>query len=372
MADVIFTNNASGLLAATINNSELVLQVAAGFGALFPSPTGSQYFMVSLEDESGNVEICKCTSRTNDLLTVTRGQDGTVGQAFTLTVTRVELRVTAAVMEEFVQVTGDSMSGNLDMATNEIENAELTGTTIITGGQSVGMSIRGTLGQTNNEIVVPAGSGVRATAGGADLVVDTDDIIALLDTAGVIDLASATVGVKIGTGSGGYLRIYDASDADYMQIVHDGTDINVTFVGTTTLSFTGVDVDIASGDLKLNDNTLDRPLINDFAVSRQAVTATATTALSYTAGQYVELALAVNITTFSITNPPTTARYGALRIKVTQGSGGQTITWPASVKWALTGTAPTLSTGSGEVDFIDLWTDDAGTIWYGAYATDFA
>ncbi len=372
MADVIFTNNASALLAATLNDSELVIQLAAGFGALFPSPTGSQYFMVSLEDESGNVEICQCTSRTNDLLTVVRGQDGTVGQAFTLTVTRVELRVTAAVMEEFVQVTGDSMSGNLDMATNEIENAYLTGTTRITGGQSVGMSIRGTLDQTNNEIVVPASSGVRATAGGADIVVDTDDIIALLDTAGVIDLSSATVGVKIGTGNGGYLRIYDATDADYMQIVHDGDDILVTFVTTDGFKIAGVDVDIAGGNLTLNDNTFDRALMNDFAVSRQAVTAEAVTELDYTAGQYIELAMDVSITTFSITLPPATARYGALRIKVTQGSGGQTITWPASVKWALTGTAPTLSTGSGEVDFIDLWTDDAGTTWYGAYATDFA
>ena len=372
MADVIFTNNASGLLAATINNSELVLQVAAGFGALFPSPPGSQYFMVSLEDESGNVEICKCTSRTNDLLTVTRGQDGTVGQAFTLTVTRVELRVTAAVMEEFVQVTGDAMSGNLNMATNEIQNAELTGTTIITGGQSVGMSIRGTLGQTNNEIVVPAGSGVRATAGGADLVVDTDDFIALLDTAGVIDLDSATVGVPIGQGAGGYLRIYDATDTHYLQIVHDGDDILFTFVTTDGLKIAGVDVDIAGGNLTLNDNTLDRPLLNDFAISRQAVTATTTTALDYTAGQYVELAMAVNIVTFSITLPPADTLYGAMRLKVTQGSGGQTITWPASVKWAGTGTAPTLSTGAGEVDFIDLWTDDAGTTWYGAFATDFA
>ncbi len=372
MADVIFTNNASALLAATIDDSEVVIQIAGGFGTLFPSPTGSQYFMVSLEDNSGNVEICKCTSRTNDLLTVVRGQDGTVGQAFTLTVTRVELRVTAAVMEEFVQVTGDSMSGDLNMATNEIQNAELTGTTIITGGQSVGMSIRGTLGQTNNEIVVPAGSGVRATAGGADIVVDTDDIIALLDTAGVIDLSSATVGVKIGTGSGGYLRIYDATDADYMQIVHDGDDILLTFVTTDGFKIDGVDVDIANGNLTLNDNTFDRALINDFAVARQAVTATTTTALDYEAGQYIELAMDVDIVTFSITNPPITARYGALRLKVTQGSGGQTITWPASVKWANGGTAPVLSTGASEVDFVDLWTDDAGTIWYGASAQDFA
>ncbi|KKM84568.1 hypothetical protein LCGC14_1297870 [marine sediment metagenome] len=372
MADVIFTNNASALLAASINNSELVIQVAGGFGVNFPSPTGAQYFMLTLEDDSGNVEICKCTSRTTDLLTVVRGQDGTVGQAFTLTVTRVEIRLTAAVLEEFVQVTGDSMSGNLNMATNEIQNAELTGTTVITGGQSVGMSIRGTLGQTNNELVVPAASGVRATAGGADIVVDTDDIIALLDTAGVIDLVSATVGVQIGKGAGGYLRIYDATDADYMQFVHDGDDVKVTFVGTAVLSFDGVDIDIANGDLKMNDNTVDRPLLNDFAVTRQAVTATTTTALDYEAGQYVELALAVDISAFSIINPPADTLYGAMRLKITQGAGGQLITWPASVKWANTGTAPVLSTGAGEVDFIDLWTDDAGTTWYGAFATDWA
>ena len=123
MADVIFTNNASSLLAASIDTVETMVQVEAGFGVNYPSPSGNQFFYVTLEDDSGNIEIMKCTARSTDLLTVVRGQDGTVGQNFVLGTTRVEVRTTAAVLEEFVQISGDAMTGNLDFATNEIQNA---------------------------------------------------------------------------------------------------------------------------------------------------------------------------------------------------------------------------------------------------------
>jgi len=376
MANIIFTNNASSLLAASIITTDLTIQVKPGFGALFPAPTAPQVCYITLEDNAGNVEIVKCTSRATDLLTVVRGQDGTTALNFTLDITRVELRATAIVLEEFVQVNGDAMTGDLDFATNEIQNAFLTGTTRITGGQSIGMSIRGTLDQTNNEIVVPAASGVRATAGGVPLVVNTDDIIALLDTAGVINFNSATVGVEIPAGA--YFEIQGPTAANKVRISHDDTDVAIVFSNTTDVNWSGAnlvftgDFKFVSGDLSLEDGILDQPLISDFAVSRQAVTATTTTALDYEAGQYVELAMAVNIVTFSITNPPITGRYGAVRLRVTQGSGGQTITWPGTYKWPNGGNAPTLSTGASEIDFIDLWTDDGGTTWYGAFGLDFA
>lgn len=377
MANIIFTNNASSLLAATITDSDLTIQVKPGFGALFPAPSSPQVCYITLEDNAGNVEIVKCTSRATDLLTVVRGQDGTVAQAFSLDITRVELRTTAIILEEFVQVNGDAMTGDLDFATNEIQNAFLTGTTRITGGQTIGTAIRGTLNQTNNELAVPAASGVRATAGGVPIVVNTDDIIALLDTAGVIALDSATIGVEIVGGA--YLELQGPTAANKLRISHDDTDLNFALSNTTDVNWSGANLRLISGDLLLlagdlflEDNILDQPLISDFAVSRQAVTATTTTALDYEAGQYVELAMAVNIVTFSITNPPITGRYGAVRLRVTQGSGGQTITWPASYKWANGGTEPVLSTGAGEIDFVDLWTDDAGATWYGASAQDFA
>lgn len=370
MADIIFTNNASSLLAASIITTDLTIQVKPGFGALFPAPTAPQVCYITLEDNAGNVEIVKCTSRATDLLTVVRGQDGTTALNFTLDITRVELRATAIVLEEFVQVNGDAMTGDLDFATNEIQNAFLTGTTRITGGQSIGMSIRGTLDQTDNEIAVPAASGIRATAGGVPIVVNTDDIIALLDTAGVISFNSATVGVKVPAGA--YFRIQDPSDADYLQGQHDGTDFNLSFVGTGLLKITGANINLGSGvSLLMNDESLDQPFIKDFALVKQTVSASTTTNIDYELGSFVQLDMDQTITNLNITNPPATGRVGSLRIKVKQdATGSRLITnWPTGITWP-SGIVPTLSTTANAVDYVDLWTDDAGAVWAGSFVAD--
>ena len=378
MANIIFTNNASSLLAATIIDSDLTIQVKPGFGALFPAPSSPQVCYITLEDNAGNVEIVKCTSRATDLLTVVRGQDGTVAQAFTLDITRVELRTTAIILEEFVQVNGDAMTGDLDFATNEIQNAFLTGTTRITGGQTIGTAIRGTLDQTDNELAVPAASGVRATAGGIPIVVNTDDIIALLDTAGVIDLNSATIGVKIGTaGPSDYLRFY-GGDTSFVQFAHDDTDLLITAVTTGKFSIDDLDVEILGGTLTLvaglfqmTDNQLIRPEIVDFSLTKQTVSASTTTDIDYELGSFVDLDMDQDITNLNITNPPATGKVGSLRIRVKQdATGSRLITnWPSGITWAR-GTAPVLTTTANAVDYVDLWTADAGTIWAGAYDLD--
>ncbi|KKK78874.1 hypothetical protein LCGC14_2839160, partial [marine sediment metagenome] len=253
----------------------------------------------------------------------------------------------------------------------------LTGTTRITGGQTIGTAIRGTLDQSNNEIVVPASSGVRATASGVPIVVNTDDIIALLDTAGVIDLASATVGVKIGTaGASDYLRLYGGSTS-YVQFAHNDTDLLITALTTGKFSIDNLDVEILggtltlSGDLFLQDNLLSRPEIKDFALTKQTVSASATTDIDYELGSFVQLDMDQDITNLNITNPPATGRVGSLRLKIKQDvTGGWLITnWPSGVTWP-GGNAPVLSTAANSVDYVDLWTDDEGTVWAGAYNLD--
>ncbi len=372
MANILFTNNASSLLAATVIDTDLTVQVKPGFGVLFPAPSAPQVCYITLEDSSGNIEIMKVTARATDLLTVVRGQDGTVAQNFTLDITRVELRVQAIVLEEFVQVNGDAMTGNLDFATNEIQNAFLTGTTRITGGQTIGTAIRGTLDQTDNEVVVPAGSGVRATAGGVPLVVNTDDIVALLDTAGVIDLASATVGVKIPAGA--YLRIQDATDVAWLQANHDATDFLLSFIGTGLLKITGLTtgIDLGTGvQLLMNDELLVRPEIKDFSLTSQTVSASATTNIDYELGSFVNLDMDQTITNLNITNPPATGRVGSLRLRIKQDATGSRLisNWPSGITW-VGGTEPVLTTTGNAVDYVDLWTDDAGTIWAAAWNLD--
>jgi hypothetical protein len=190
MAKQIFSNNASALLAASITNASTTIQVSAGYGALFPSPSGGDWFMATLENSSGDIEVVKCTSRTSDLLTVQRGQEGTTAQSWTAGQTRVELRLTKGSMEQFVQRSGDTMSGDLDMDGNDIIDAVLTGSsTRINGGQIVNVPIRGVANDTSNQIVVPT-NGTRATASGSPILTqaDTTTIRSIAYVVGMITL----------------------------------------------------------------------------------------------------------------------------------------------------------------------------------------
>jgi len=85
MSIIIASNNASSTLLASINSTTTTISVAAGTGHIFPSPTAGQAFKVSLTDAATKLqhEIMLCTNRTNDTLTVVRGQEGTTAQGWT-------------------------------------------------------------------------------------------------------------------------------------------------------------------------------------------------------------------------------------------------------------------------------------------------
>jgi hypothetical protein len=100
----LFANNAKTTLASPVNATQTTLTVAPGTGALFPSPTAGQAFKVTLISASSSTvyEICLCTSRTADVLTVVRAQEGTTGTPFLLN-DIVGNYDTAGVMSNLVQ-----------------------------------------------------------------------------------------------------------------------------------------------------------------------------------------------------------------------------------------------------------------------------
>ena len=69
----LFENNAWGTLAATITDAAVSLTLTAGQGARFPTPTGGDYFLLTLIDLDGGGaefawEIVKVTARSTDTL----------------------------------------------------------------------------------------------------------------------------------------------------------------------------------------------------------------------------------------------------------------------------------------------------------------
>lgn len=84
MASILFANDAKSTLAGTLSNVGLSLNLATGTGALFPSPTGGDYFMMTLIDAATGLikEILKVTARTGDTCTIVRAQEGTGAQTW--------------------------------------------------------------------------------------------------------------------------------------------------------------------------------------------------------------------------------------------------------------------------------------------------
>ena len=96
---VLYSNNAASTLASGMNSSATSLTVAAGTGGVFPNPGAGQYFYVTLaNDDESTLEIVKVTARSNDVLTIERGFDGTTASSFSSSA-KVELRITKIVLD---------------------------------------------------------------------------------------------------------------------------------------------------------------------------------------------------------------------------------------------------------------------------------
>lgn len=96
------SNNATALLAGSIDNVATEIAVATGFGARFPTISEEgEWFPLVVIAANGNLEVMRATARTGDVITVERGQEGTSATAFDAGA-RVDLRLTAAAIADIV------------------------------------------------------------------------------------------------------------------------------------------------------------------------------------------------------------------------------------------------------------------------------
>ena len=88
--------------------------------------------------------------------------------------------------------------------------------------------------------------------------------------------------------------------------------------------------------------------------------------IDFTKAQKQVITLTANCTfTFTAPNGP-----GNFLLRLVQdGTGGRTVTWPATLKW-VGAAAPTLTTSANAVDIVTLYYN--GTNYYGSYGTNFA
>lgn len=136
----LFTNNAESTLAVSANASGTSLTVASGQGAIFPSPSGGDFFMATLTQAGAaetTWEIVRVLSRSGDTFTaVDRGMEGTTPAAWA-SGSKCELRLTAGVLWPLAS----STSGNLTASRVTVTAAQVvygnasnaaTGSTLLT------------------------------------------------------------------------------------------------------------------------------------------------------------------------------------------------------------------------------------------------
>jgi hypothetical protein len=150
------------------------------------------------------------------------------------------------------------------------------------------------------------------------------------------------------------------SSTDEAKARFNGTGGDTLQNSSLTISDTNV--------LSMADNTLSRPKILDYGITHNDKgNVSGSVTIDITNGNSVYLTLTGNITTLTLSNPSAAGSDCSVRIYIEQGgTGSYTVAW-GSVLWA-SATAPTLSTGVGDIDVVVLTTVDGGTTWFGFVA----
>jgi len=107
MTILLFDNQAQTALAAPVNNTQTTIQVAAGTGSYFTAPASGQAINLTLVNATNSLitEIVQCTNITGDVLTVIRGQEGTVANQWNIGDFVINF-MTAGTAASFVQTYG--------------------------------------------------------------------------------------------------------------------------------------------------------------------------------------------------------------------------------------------------------------------------
>jgi hypothetical protein len=256
MAKQLFTNNADATIENGISASATTIVLAAGKGALFPSPTGGDYALATLF-KNGVVEIIKITARTTDTLTVVRAQEGTTGVIWEANAT-IQGRATKGTLERFEQnvatgTTSLALGGALAAGNNAVAVGQ--GSTTV-GGYATSVGYQAAASG-NDAIAIGAspdalGTGAIAIGNNAQGVLTGS--IAIGTTASAAGPASIAIGMDTsitGAGSQSAITIGELSTSSNTQTITMGkssntTQANAIAIGTLSTA-TGTDSSIAIG-----------------------------------------------------------------------------------------------------------------------------
>ena len=172
-------------------------------------------------------------------------------------------------------------------------------------------------------------------------------------------------------------------------VVQTGININVLGESDGTSTNTGIDITVASADtnyaiitsggnvglgvadpdqvLEVNGDIHVENTVYFTSETANTIADGETGAIDWNTSQKQKVTITGTGITVNFTNP---AGVCNLLLKVVQGDGSDVVgTWDGDIKWA-GGSAPTLSTGNGEIDILSFYFD--GTNYHGVASLDFS
>jgi len=230
-------------------------------------------------------------------------------------------------------------------------------------------------GLVNADLAISGGTVDNSVIGGSTAAAGS---FTTISAAGNVTVGVDDTGYDVkffGATSGAYLLWDESADklltagGAVIDIVKDKLLIGGTAVTTTAAELNYLDITTLGTTEASKAVTADANGVVKFDNGVQqestALTSGTSVTLDLNAGTVFTITLAHNIGTFTWSNPASSGYASVFSLKVTQdGTGGRTISWPASVDWA-SGTAPTLSSGANDVDVFVFFTVDGGTTYYG-------
>ena len=228
-----WANNATTTIASGITSGDTTITVAGASGALFPAAGSGDYFYATLNNSNNDIEIVKVTSRSGDVMTVVRGQDGTTAAAW-VGGDKFELRPTAAgliaaaeganIIDLAVAQGGTGADNALDARINldAAQDPDSNGFIVRNGDHAsvsrtitagTGITVTNGDGQAGNVeidndgvLALTAGTGISITGTNANKTIANDGVTSFNGATGAITFAADPPSIEVFTSSGTWTK----------------------------------------------------------------------------------------------------------------------------------------------------------------------
>lgn len=352
---IIFANNAVSKLAQALSSGQTTITVQTGTGALFPSPSGGDYFKLTIEDRrTQQIEVTHCIGRSGDVLTIVRAQEDMTAQDFL---------AGATVSNRFTRDTPDAILDEVPNANPLYLGPFATPPSTDNNGDplTTGMSYFNT---GDSRVYYWTGASWVDPVGNSNLT-SQSGVFTLQDIAGDFDGVETEFDLRY-TDYSAMTKTPDVVIAEQFIIYLDGVaqipgvDFTIPVLGT--VEFT---------DPPVADATFHGVWValTGYNIVVQTPSSTAgVLAMDFVNGDATSVLLDENVTSMTISNWPPAGRLGKMSTFLKQDAvGGWTVAWPAGVTWA-GGVVPTVTPTALKTDIAVFMSVDGGVTVFGTMA----